>query len=185
MNKKRHLLLTINQTHQRGSVLLVSLIMLLVMTLIGISGMRTSLLEERMAGNMRDHDLAFQAAEAALRAAEDYIDTSIISTNNFDADGTDGLYDNSDVRIWENINWDANDSLEYSAFDSSLNVTSPPRYVIQLLSVAGSASDELNLDNQGQGTGAGEINTFTITVRGTGGADSSVTYLQSTWGKRL
>lgn len=185
MNKKRQLSLAINRTEQQGSVLIVSLIMLLVMTLIGISGMRTSQLEERMASNMRDHDLAFQAAEAGLRAAENYIATGIISTNNFDTNGTDGLYNNDDVRLWQNINWDANDSLEYTAFDSTLNITSPPRYVIELLSVSGDAADELNLGNQGQGTGAGTINTFQITVRGTGGADSSMVYLQSTWGKRL
>lgn len=168
---------------ERGSVLLVSLIILLVMTLIGVSGMRTTILEEKMAGNMRDADLAFQAAEAALRAAEDYIDGSIISTNNFDGDGSDGLYDNSDDRIWENIDWDGDDSLAYSGFTN--NVANPPRYVIQLLSVTGAATDELNLDNQGQGTGAGEINTFLVTARGTGGTDNAVVYLQSTWGKRL
>ena len=59
--------------HQQGSALLVSLIILVVMTLLGLSGMRTSVMEEKMAGNMRDSELAFQAAEAALRDAEKYI----------------------------------------------------------------------------------------------------------------
>ncbi|MEQ1557357.1 MAG: PilX N-terminal domain-containing pilus assembly protein [Methyloglobulus sp.] len=55
---------------QRGVVLLVSLIMLLLLTIIGLTGVQTSGLEEKMAGNMRDRNLAFQAAEAALRDAE-------------------------------------------------------------------------------------------------------------------
>ena len=66
--------------HQQGSALLVSLIILVVMTLLGLSGMRTSVMEEKMAGNMRDSELAFQAAEAALRDAEKYIQDNVIST---------------------------------------------------------------------------------------------------------
>ena len=55
---------------ERGAVLLVSLVMLLLLTLIGLAGMRRAQLEERMAGNLRDRQMAFQAAEAALRAGE-------------------------------------------------------------------------------------------------------------------
>ncbi|MBD9679049.1 hypothetical protein IB274_20245 [Pseudomonas sp. PDM18] len=53
-----------------GAVLLVSLVMLLLLTLIGLAGMHMVQLEERMAGNLRDRQMAFQAAEAALRAGE-------------------------------------------------------------------------------------------------------------------
>jgi type IV pilus assembly protein PilX len=56
-----------------GSVLVTSLILLLVMTLLGLSAMQTSLMEETMAGNARDHNLAFQAAEAALRDADAWL----------------------------------------------------------------------------------------------------------------
>jgi type IV pilus assembly protein PilX len=59
-----------SHSQQRGAVLVISLLILLVMTLIGITGMQTSVLEERMAGNYRDTALAFQAAETALRDAE-------------------------------------------------------------------------------------------------------------------
>lgn len=57
--------------HEHGAVLLVSLVMLLLLTLIGLAGMRMVQLEERMAGNLRDRQTAFQAAEAALRAGEE------------------------------------------------------------------------------------------------------------------
>ena len=55
---------------QKGAALVVSLILLLIMTIIGVTSLRTTTLEEKMAGNMRDKSLAFQAAEAALRDAE-------------------------------------------------------------------------------------------------------------------
>ena len=38
---------------QHGSVLIISLIILVAMTLIGITAMRTSVLEEKMAGNVK------------------------------------------------------------------------------------------------------------------------------------
>jgi len=55
---------------QTGVVLAISLIILLLLTIIGLSAMQTSALEEKMAGNLRDKSLAFQTAEAALRFAE-------------------------------------------------------------------------------------------------------------------
>lgn len=60
---------------QSGAVLIVSLMMLLVMTVIGVAGMQTGALEEKMAGNFRDKDLAIQTAEAALRDGEDIAKT--------------------------------------------------------------------------------------------------------------
>lgn len=55
---------------QRGVSLIVVLILLLIMTLLGLAVLRGTLLEERMAGNLYDRSLSFQAAEAALRAGE-------------------------------------------------------------------------------------------------------------------
>ncbi|MFK5947321.1 MAG: PilX N-terminal domain-containing pilus assembly protein, partial [Methylococcales bacterium] len=49
---------------QTGVVLVVSLIMLLLLTLIGITGTQVTSLEEKMAGNARDQNIAFQAAES-------------------------------------------------------------------------------------------------------------------------
>ena len=55
---------------ERGTVLIVALMFLIVLTLLGLSTMRGTTLEERMAGNSRDYNTALQAAEAALRDAE-------------------------------------------------------------------------------------------------------------------
>ncbi len=65
---------------QRGAVLIVSLIFLLLLTLIGTAAMRTTTLQERMAGNTRDINLSFQAAEAALRAGEDWLNVPANAT---------------------------------------------------------------------------------------------------------
>lgn len=63
-------------TRQRGATLIFSLVMLLVMTTLALSGVRGIGLQERMASNLYDRDLAFQAAESALRAGENAITLS-------------------------------------------------------------------------------------------------------------
>ena len=60
-------------TKQQGVVLAVSLIMLLIMVVIGLASMQSTTLEEKMAGNYRDQNLAFQAAESTLREGETWI----------------------------------------------------------------------------------------------------------------
>lgn len=60
-------------SRQRGIALVVALILLVVATLTGMAGIRSATLQEKMSGNMYDRSLAMQAAEAALRAAEDLI----------------------------------------------------------------------------------------------------------------
>ena len=51
---------------QRGAVLVVGLILLMVLTVLGISGMNTATLELAMAGNTQYHQQAFQAAETGI-----------------------------------------------------------------------------------------------------------------------
>ncbi len=60
-------------SRQKGAVLLVSLIFLILLTIIGVTAMQTTTLQERMAGNTRDLNLAFQASEAALRGGEAWL----------------------------------------------------------------------------------------------------------------
>ncbi len=66
MTNKQHII----AKYQSGVVLIISLIMLLALTLIGVTSSSVTSLEEKMAANTKDINLAFQAAEAALRFAE-------------------------------------------------------------------------------------------------------------------
>src|SRR5476649_2574207 len=58
------------QTAQRGAVLIMALMFLTLLTLLGVSAMTNSTSEEKMARATRDYNTAFQAAEAAMRDAE-------------------------------------------------------------------------------------------------------------------
>ncbi len=55
---------------QRGAILVTSLLILIVLTILGVTAMQMTRMQERMAGNSRDISLAFQGSEAALRDAE-------------------------------------------------------------------------------------------------------------------
>ena len=60
---------------QRGAVLIVSLVILLVLTILGVSAMRGSALEGKIASNYRLEQLVTQAAEAALLEGERLIES--------------------------------------------------------------------------------------------------------------
>jgi type IV pilus assembly protein PilX len=55
---------------QSGAALIVSLLLLLVLTVLGVVMMQTSRMQERMAGNTRDMNMGLQGAEAGLRYGE-------------------------------------------------------------------------------------------------------------------
>lgn len=56
--------------NQRGIALVIALVLLLVMTLLGLSSLRNTQLEERMSAGLLDRSMIFQSAETALRVGE-------------------------------------------------------------------------------------------------------------------
>ena len=58
------------RSRQSGAALITSLLLLLVLTVLGVVMMQTSRMQERMAGNTRDLNMALQGAEAGLRYGE-------------------------------------------------------------------------------------------------------------------
>lgn len=63
----------LNFKRQKGIALFVSLIFLLLLTIVGIAGMKSATLQEKMSGNARLKNESFQAAEAGLRQGEGFI----------------------------------------------------------------------------------------------------------------
>jgi type IV pilus assembly protein PilX len=63
---------------QSGAALVVGLLLLLVLTILAISGMTTATLELQMAGNEQYQERAFQAAESGIEQA---IDAGIYTTD--------------------------------------------------------------------------------------------------------
>jgi type IV pilus assembly protein PilX len=124
---------------QKGAILIFCLIFLTVLTMMGVSGMESTTLEERMSANMRDYTLAFQSAESAIRAAEAWLavqgnlplvsgdgSTTVWTENSMDAAANDGKYwwdhANADWTWWMNNGVATTDVAE---------VSGQPRYIIE------------------------------------------------------
>lgn len=166
--------------HQRGVVLVVALIMLAVITLLGVSAMQVTSLEERMAGNMRDRSLAFQAAEAALRDGERLLTQAALPA----FDGTNGLYQAPAVGAlpeWMQTGgspqpeswWTANGRAYGGTVDG---VAAQPRYVIEEIARVPGVGESLEA-----GTPVPDITYYRVTARGVGGTATATVVVQSTY----
>ncbi len=56
-------------SRQRGTVLVMAMVILLILTIIGVTAMNTSSLEAKMATNIQETNRAFEAAESGLNKA--------------------------------------------------------------------------------------------------------------------
>lgn len=177
------------RTRESGVVLFMSLIMLLIITVLGLSSVQTTSMQERMARNSRDTNLAFQAAESAIKDAEAVVE-DLASLSAFDeADANEnGLYYQvayDEVDNWHSVDWEAEGGNFITADTSITNVAAQPKYIVEHVKTVISDEDRLNLDNVGQDTGSGRAQIFRVTVYGTGGTDTAHVMIQSTYGKRF
>jgi Tfp pilus assembly protein PilX len=62
---------------QEGAVLFVALMLLIVLTMVGISAIESTKLETRIAANLREYNHALQAAEIGLATARNLLGTDI------------------------------------------------------------------------------------------------------------
>ncbi|EGF33954.1 Type IV fimbrial biogenesis protein PilX [Oxalobacteraceae bacterium IMCC9480] len=141
---------------EQGSTLLIGMLFLIILTLLGLSAALISKTDERMARNSRDRNIAFFAAESALRDARDDIhlpasriqgatgalaDCSGATTKGLCLPAAAG-----DPQVWETTYLtDPTRSVEYGEMTSltaaqkfkvapaSGGVTAPPRYLIEAL----------------------------------------------------
>ena len=164
-----------NAAHQSGAVLIISLIMLLLLTLLATTGMQSTSLQEKMAGNLRDKSLAFQAAESALNVAEISLDPPAVLL--FTDAGTSGFYSTASTiptasAILTDSFWTSN-PVATSSVSALGNGVASPKYIIQKLSSACfKASCPLASDLS---------QPYRITVRATGGSTNAVVILQAVY----
>lgn len=175
---------------QGGAVLATSLILLVVLTLVVVTGMRMTVMDENMAGNMRERSLAFQAAEAGVRDAEAFIE-GLAAVNKTAFNGNHGLlwsdaaepnyFDTSTSSVWANSKSNTKSRL-YSA--SLKGVAAQPRYVVKFIgAINTNNAARANIGGYGQPAMGQDISMFKITTHGVGMAESSQVILQTHYGK--
>jgi len=173
---------------QRGVALFISLVLLLVLTIVGVSSVQTTSLETRMARNEHDTLLAFQAAESALRDAESFLIQNISSvedTDVFTDAGGGGLWtvadDPADQDPWEVANVWAGAQSVVAPTDVGAVVVEAPRYLIEHLGDVESIENPYQL-NPDYPDPVDRVAMFRITSRGVGGSANAQVLLQSTFG---
>lgn len=126
---------------QRGAALLMSLVILLVLTLLAVSGMQGSIMQERMATAQREGVIALETAEAGLRQAEQILDGL---TDLADFGATQGFYLAADDDLpspYDANTWNATGSV--TAAGTAVNGLTPRFYFEYKGEVVLNAEDEL------------------------------------------
>lgn len=175
---------------QGGAALVVSLLMLTVMTFIGVTGMQSTALEERMAGNMRDHALAFEAAESAQEAAEARLNPDTVPDNelpSFSLDGEGGFYMYDKTHSTTPPSWKTvwNDASKVSGYENGrylAKVHSPPAFFVEEIARPKATQPAgASLEGGVPVTSGTKRTWYRITARGTGGSDNAVAITQSVY----
>lgn len=144
-------------SRQQGATLIIALVFLVLLTLLGVTVASNNSLQERMAGNTRQRDLAFQAAEFALKTADGVINNAASSERLYISAiiaGTtpptkpDDLLLNgeshaNDADYWKNtFDWTTTASTQATGISSGL-LAANPRYLIEQLPSATCPDDAL------------------------------------------
>lgn len=109
---------------QHGATLVISLIFLVLLTLVGVTAMQSTILQERMAGNSRERNIAFQAGEIGLRDAEVFLVGK--SVWDFTSACTGGKCAQGSMPSWSTYAWDG--SKDVLAGTTVPSVGGQPRY---------------------------------------------------------
>ena len=162
-------------------MLVVTLMILLVVTLLTVSNMRSSVLEEKMAGNTSDRNVAFQAAESALREGEVFLE-SIVSLGDFQ--GQAGLFGRTDDEpsFYSGTTW--SDSTNHVVANTDVGTYQRPQYFIKNMTTVPGVTGALNMSGYGDNKGSGDVTIFRVTVKATGtSADSAEVILRTQYGR--
>lgn len=154
---------------EHGIALPIVLIFLVVMMLLGVTTIRNVTLGEKMSGNLRNQQLAFQAAEQALR----YCENDLLADVHTIPVKTPGLTSGSNN--WEVASYWSNDGISVAvpaADPDKSGLAARPRCMVE------DVKDILDLDpNENKKNES--LEAYRITARGVGGTDNAVVMLQS------
>lgn len=175
---------------QKGVVLVVSLMILLTMTLVGITAMRVTVLEERMSGNLRDQNLAFQASESALMYGIEWV-RNLPDAPDANESGSNKVWEEGVLGTSPPMGdfGDPDDELdtgyiEFGAIDNMeepnlLGVVAQPRLVVEESQFI---PDDLSPETRATRTG---VIYYTVTALGYGGSANARSMVQAVVAKRF
>jgi len=165
---------------QSGAVLIMSLLILFLLTIIGLSAMSRSTMDEKMTSNMRDKQVAFEAAEYALRQGESVVANLATPSSFNQSNGLYGLYD-TEPDYSASGTWTSNASVPVGT--SISGAKTQPRYFAKIISEVQAKGSAANISGY-----PGSVATtyyIRITARGTGISDNSQVILREIYAKEF
>ena len=173
--------MSVKNTHrQSGMTLIISLIILVTLTILGLTSMQATRTEVSMAGNLREADIGFNAAEAGLSNAESFV--AATTSKNVFTDPSAGLYakNDDDPDYYKDVTWIASKN----ATTTLPHVTDQPKYIAKFLGDRSqNEAAALNIGGYGSGLPGKTVSNFRITSKGVGQTSNSVRLVQSYYGK--
>lgn len=191
---------------QRGAVLVVALIFLILLTILAISASGRSLLQERMAGGLHNAQQAEMSAQTALRGAEWKLWTNAVRTItgggmecSLGVFSTDcykyvpGSPNANVVNFRTKSGWVTAGATEYKGYDGSVDYTSAskgklarnPWYIIEDMGQVRpenvGPAQECGATGGCSGGGDSILHIYRITARGAGGSANTVRVQESTF----
>lgn len=185
---------------QQGAALAVSLIILTLMTVIGITAVKSSVIENRIATNMYDKQMSFEAAEAALRDAEAWLTAQESSPDTAMAKGATStvtiwvkgyptnthagveadkaMLKFSDDAIWDIYGEDYGVANNLTESQKMPGLAADPQFIVEQFTFI---PDDLSAETLA--AGRGEFY-YRITARARGGSSTSETLLQTIYRMR-
>ncbi len=172
---------------QQGVALIMALVFLVLLTILGLTALNTTSLEEKMAGNVKDKNAAFQAAEAGISGAESWLYNKIDRPQPNSSAGV-YLYDSTAASApWETVNWSSTSNLvvypnnpDQTVSGGLTKVNTQPKYIVEDMGDYTFSGDSLNIPASYKGKGKTILR---ITAQGTGGTDAAVAMIQVTYGR--
>lgn len=164
---------------------MVALVLLIAVTLVGLAAIRGTSLQEKMAGNLQDRDIALQNAEAALRVAASRIAaTNAVIWRNCSIAGT--VCESNPIAAADAANaWQTVGTGDYTASNVAVG---QPEYVVENMGLWPDPSSTTGVQLSGsagqygaQGTST-TVSYFRVTARSSnpaGSGDRAVVTLQA------
>ncbi|WP_284205701.1 pilus assembly PilX family protein [Psychromonas marina] len=169
---------------QSGAVLVVSLIILIMLTVLVLSGTQSTVMQEKMTAAIRDSHISLEIAESGVRDAEKMIET-LTGVSGFNAAGTGGKYSENDgpADLFDETIWA--DNLTSAATTTVSGHVS--RYFVEYLGLMSLDEDlgSLNMTGYGETTGGGDIHGFKVVARSIGKDSNTERIIVSYYGKRF
>lgn len=178
---------------QQGATLVVGLILMLIMTFIGLTSMKNTALEEKMAASLRNKSLAEGGAESALRAAEDFLWNYYATSNGLaliaDESGTFGVYTlgaPDAVSFRSSREWSALGTEHEFNFtsDEDSRLEKNPRFIIEEISGGAGFVGLAEFGDDGYGGSAGLLRNYRITAKSVSGDGKIIEVVESVFSTR-